>query len=158
MKRYILLRDWPDAMKGDIYKFNGQGYSNQERTATVISKSYVECYDTWFEEIKEPERIEVTHLQYNGKKINEIHEHYEYKFCLNKPEIPSDKYELIKKTIEYVLNNDITSLDVFTKRHHFTCYYTEQDLEKAWNEGTVNGIFYFNKTFKDYLNTFKCQK
>lgn len=66
-KRYRLLKDWPDGRIGDVYQWNGQGYSNQTRTSNVISKNYVEIYATWFELIKEeqPKEWEVVAIKDN---------------------------------------------------------------------------------------------
>jgi len=55
MKRYKLLNPLPDAKAGDIYAWNGQGYRNETRTSTVISKIWVENTVDWFQEIKEVE-------------------------------------------------------------------------------------------------------
>jgi len=51
MKQYKLLHDLPDAFTGDIYSWSGKGYSNETRSATVISKELVERTSDWFEEI-----------------------------------------------------------------------------------------------------------
>lgn len=94
-KRYRLLKDWPDAFNGDIYQWNGQGYSNLTRTSRVISKNYVEEYDDWFQ-LLEPERITVSVTPGN----------YGSYILLSTQPIPEDKFPAIKRAIEKILKGE----------------------------------------------------
>lgn len=98
-KKYKLLKEWPDAKVGDVYQWNGQGYSNQNRTAMVISKNYVEKYSEWFEEILE--KVVITGFLKWG--ANDIILYGNSPLYIH--------FEKIKKAIESVLNCPESELD-----------------------------------------------
>lgn len=66
MKRFKLLKEWPDSAIGDIFQWNGQGYSNQNRTALVVSKKYVEEFGYFFEEVNTVEKESDIVLEMRG--------------------------------------------------------------------------------------------
>lgn len=71
-KSYKLLKDWPDSKIGDIFQFNGQGYSNQNRTAIVVSSKYVECYTSFFELISIPLQVETNSFFWTDELVHEF--------------------------------------------------------------------------------------
>lgn len=69
IKHYNLMKNLPDASRGDIYYYNGNGkylhLTNQN--AASWDKDIVENDPEWWqvrEEIKEPERLEVTGIDF----------------------------------------------------------------------------------------------
>ena len=58
-KTYILQRKWPDAEIGDVYQWNGAGYSNQTRVAKVVYKKWVEESPDWFKEKEHTKEWEI---------------------------------------------------------------------------------------------------
>lgn len=112
-KKYKLLKEWPDAKVGDVYQWNGQGYSNQTRTAMVISKNYVEKYSEWFEEILE--KVVITGFLKWG--ANDIILYGNSPLYIH--------FEKIKKAIENVLN-DAREVPLQSEK-----LYTEEELLEA---------------------------
>jgi hypothetical protein len=61
----------------------------------------------WFKEKQQPiveDRIVVSNMHYYGERMDK--EWYQYKLWLNTDNIPTNKYEAVKKAIEGVLNNE----------------------------------------------------
>ena len=104
-KKYRLLKDLPYTLKGVIYTpenddpnyycYNGGKYRNR------ISKDYVENNPTWFEEIKEKEKLWVDIL-YKGKTLGDEHVYRIFSFT----PISESQQKEIKSAIESILNNE----------------------------------------------------
>ena len=131
-KKYRLLRDWPDAVKGDFYQWNGQGYSNQNRTAMVISKACVESYDTWFEEIKEKERITTRVVPFELYSEGKF---FGYYMVEPTKAIPKEKLPSIKQAIESILNNEQPKEETKNKQWELLDRDVKAPLQKVFVDG-----------------------
>lgn len=106
--KYKLLQKWPDSEIGDIFQWNGQGYSNQTRTALVVSKNYVEKYPAFFEvlPVSEPvkERYEIGGVWRDTEFINAPK--YRYMFYVDKRhnQLSEEQFEQVRLAIENILN------------------------------------------------------
>lgn len=103
--KYELLKEWPDAEIGDVYQWNGQGYSNQNRAAMVITKKYVECYPDWFQRVYD--KIEVTRM---WEEDREEFGRSLYCFYTTSP-FPEDKFPAIRRILERIINDEDASYE-----------------------------------------------
>jgi hypothetical protein len=100
-KVYILQKDLPDAKKGDVYILRRDMYrpltAELSSSPVIETNSYfqwqVENNPEWF--LPKEEKIEVTRLERDmGNRYN----------LILSGQIPDEKYEAVKKSIEFVLN------------------------------------------------------
>lgn len=113
-KRYRLLKELPDSKVGDIYTWNdtfNHYYKEGNDYGGRWHSTYVENNPEWFEEVlpvSEPvkERIEVLKIEYLAESIIG-NTHLDIKFSNG---VTPGKFKLIKKAIEWVLENPETTL------------------------------------------------
>jgi hypothetical protein len=159
MSKYRLKKDWISAIgekssTGELFIRDGKVYRGEQSKQCFIIDA-VEHNPDWFEEIKEPERIEVKEFYFECSS-----------FCTKEyvlsttQSIPPEKYPSIKSAIEKVLNDDSkyknmkdaqdilsnAARNVFDEKK-----YTQKDLWDTW----FNAIWSMGtkKTFKDYLQS-----
>ena len=135
-KRYKLLKDLPDSKPGDIYIWNDSQkayYKDGNVLDSYWGKESVENNPTWFQEIKEPEKIEVKNIfdmdgSYTPRCPRIIIE--------TNYQVTRDKFPAIKQAIEFCLNNEPTDVNFggYTfKFHevHTDKIYTQQQMDEA---------------------------
>lgn len=138
-KRYKLLKDMPGIKSGSEVRWSkatgGYRYfapdhfivphNFEDDMRDTIRKDLVENTPDWFQEIKEPERIEVAVYEdpYSSRRyhINDKGRFYPYRLEIYATETPSlyGKIPAIKQAIENVLNDNYTTM------------YTQEQMDEA---------------------------
>jgi hypothetical protein len=93
----------------------------------------VENNPDWFQEVVEPERVEINSLKIHDNFLGNKADTYWYQFCANQP-LDETKFPAITQAIEAISSN--------IEFHNFPGFqrvYTEADLDKARREGVSNG-------------------
>jgi len=166
-KKYRLLKDItsPNLVKAGTESEYSKGwylfkYSTAHNPFGLGPNFMVTCpedFPDWFQEVVEPERVEVQVFPIGGTDCK--NGMYTYPFFVSE-RIKEDKFPAIKQAIEAVLNNDakvywatIDKLELTERR------YTEADIDKARREGfdasrkqNKLSAFYspFYQTYEDY--------
>lgn len=162
-KRYKLLKDLPDYNAGEIFEYSEDGYYRaltycDDGVKGAWPPKYVENNPTWFQEIKEPVRIEVTRIY----DLNNVYQPQCVRtgFETSAP-IPGDKFPAIKQAIEKVLNEEGKTTMGDLRNHYgipklstsMTMYTQEQlneEIGKAFYAGRYGPK---SKSFQDYLSS-----
>jgi len=102
-------------------------------------------FDQWFQEVVEPERVEINSLMTHDNFLGNKADTYWYQFCANQP-LDGTKFPAIKQAIEQAINDN--SPCVFDEKKLQERYeeilknpplYTEADIDKARREGFEAG-------------------
>ena len=141
-KKYRLLKGLPNAKVGEIYyqTLNEKDYVNYNAMNTwdvCYPAEYVERNPTWFEEIKEKERVLVTSVGYASKEGKDVItiETMPHKWYAYDHEFPNEK---VWKGVEAILNKEQPKEE---GQHFHTVHEFTQGTEKMY----VNGIEYVPK-------------
>lgn len=163
-KKYRLLKDLPDYKAGELFEFDGRYYKAStpcsEGTHGRWPPKYVENNPDWFQEVVEPERIEVSGMFVDRRKIN-FKDTWTFTYEVS-AEIPDSKFPALKKAIEACLNESYGIL-IPKGTMEAPGLYTEADIGKAREDA-----FYAAKecepqtafselypTYEDYKNSLK---
>jgi len=148
-QKYRLRKDLPDAKAGTILTQDGlraglylyAGFYDEGVADSWYIPSTVENNPDWFEpieEVKEPERIEVT--LFVEQAYNSLGGYVEngYSFTTNN-KIEKEKIPTIKEAIEFVLNNEPTDVKIgdYTFKFQsvgFEAKFTQSDIDNARKE------------------------
>lgn len=104
-KKYRLLKDLPDCAAGSIFTYDGNhsyDYETAQCNPSWYHKVVVENTPSWWEEVKEPERIIISHLKRHDS-FKDGGDSFWYQFCASQP-LWNKSNEDIIKAIENVIN------------------------------------------------------
>jgi hypothetical protein len=146
-KRYRLLKDLPDCRINTVGELDDDGkyYVFKKSRPSIhpdwhYPKETVEKNPDFFEEVVEPERVDVTKIETAG--FSDYGNWYKFHIAAAPgkpwPFIEPNQFPAIKQAIEQVLNNEVGLLGV-TVLSPNQPKYTEADLDKARREGVSNG-------------------
>ena len=162
-KTYILQHDLPDSKAGDEYVWDEDEcayYKNGNTLLSYWTSAHVENNPDWFRlKLKEDESIKINCICYHSESVDK---HPIYAFIATK-RINPDKYPLIIKAIETVINNNSEWVDLIDDANNNRLYtitdmkYTDKDMEDCFNESRVtNPIVGFKyDTYEEYKKLHK---
>ena len=109
-KKYRLLKDLPNTKAGEVYKQTDDGSNYICRSLsnnwdTVYPREYIEHNPTWFEEIKEKERIEVRDVSKPELFVEGLKVKWDFVVSLSR-QPSSASMQKIPKLIEQAINNE----------------------------------------------------
>ncbi len=150
-KKYRLLKDLPGKPAGILLSYSAtlKMYQYEGYPSVDMGDGYfvygelpalVENNPDWFQEVVEPERVDVTKIETAG--FSDYGNWYKFHIAAAPgkpwPFIEPNQFPAIKQAIEQVLNNEVGLLGV-TVLSPNQPKYTEADLDKARREGVSNG-------------------